>query len=178
MPGRAGAAGEAQQLPPARSSREKLSPQPPPPPRPSERRRGWRAGRSGGSELGGGSRRARPPPCLPPSMGAGASRPPQQSVEGELGAVTLELGLSSLRGRARQDRWPSTYQLAVRLVLDAFALVQPRANLGRRSRRARGHAGVGEAGVQGSGPRAAVARRRGVLGLVWAIPGAIRCAGG
>lgn len=88
----------------------------------------------------GGAGRSRPPLSLPPSMGAGASRPPQPPEEGDpRRAVTSELGLSSPRGRARQDccsRWPSTYQLAVRQVRDAFVLVRPRTNLGWRRRRA------------------------------------------
>lgn len=138
------------------------------------------SGLAGGKQrrvgTGGGSRRACPPPSLPPSMGAGASGPLLQSVEGEPGAVTSELGWSSLRGRARQDRWPSTYQLAVCLVQDAFVLVQPRANLGRW-RRGAGTGGRTRRASRGVGPAWPPPEGQGVIGLLWAIPGQIRCTG-
>lgn len=130
------AAGEVPLPPPARLSPEEP---PPPPTRPSGAPSGLAGRKKRRVRAGGGARRARPPPSLPPSMGAGASRPPQPPEEGELGAVTSELGLSRPRGRACQDRcsrWPSTYLLAVRQVRDALALVRPRANLGRQKRRA------------------------------------------
>lgn len=163
------AAGETPPPPPASPSPE----EPPRPPRPSERRRGWRAG-SGGSELWGGAGRSRPPPSLPPSMGAGASRPPQPPEEGEpRRAVTSELGLSSHLGRARQDccsRWPSTYQLAVRQVRDAFVLGRPRTNLGWRGRRAtqRGHLAGGLPGERA--PRGRRRKERAASGACGRFP--------
>lgn len=106
--------------------------------------------------------RGHPPLSLPPSMGAGAFRPPQPSEEGQPRTGTSELRLSSPQGRARQDRcsrWPSTYQLAVRQVPDAFALVPPATD---EIRAAELLHGVGTCWVGGGrrGERAPRGRRR------------------